>query len=440
MNSEGFKETAIGLIPENWKLNAVKDITNKVCVGFVGTCLKYYCGDSEGIPMIRTTNLTNNKISYDNLKYVLPEFHKKNIKSQLKKGDLVIARHGNNGQICSFEEDIEANCLNIVIVKPDNDKAYHKYLLYAFKSPIIRHQIEASIVGSVQGVLNTKTIEKLEIPCPILMEQYKIAEILDKLNQKIELNQKMNQNLEAIGQSLFKHWFVNFEFPDENNNPYKSSGGEMFDSEIGQIPVKWDVQELGNIIETIGGGTPSTKKEEYWENGDIQWFSPSDITGNNQMFISNSDKKINRHGLKSSSAKLLPPKSLMLTSRATVGELSINIHEACTNQGFINCIPNDRLSLQYLYFWIKMNKKNIIGLASGSTFREINKSTFRALKIIIPNQKKLSKYNLILAPIFNEIEILQIQNEKLSQIRDSLLPKLISGRIRVNILEEASAK
>ena len=130
----------------------------------------------------------------------------------------------------------------------------------------------------------------------------------------------------------------------------------------------------------------------------------------------------------------------MMTSRATVGELSINTQEASTNQGFITCIPNEKLSTYYLHFWIKMNKENIISLSSGSTFREINKSTFRALKIVIPNNEVLSTYNSLLKSIFSQIEILQAQNQELSQIRASLLPKLMSGKIRVNIPEEATVK
>ena len=119
------------------------------------------------------------------------------------------------------------------------------------------------------------------------------------------------------------------------------------ESELGLVPAGWEVRPIGNVVETVGGGTPSTKNSDYWDDSNIVWFSPSDLTAAGTMFVSDSDKKINALGLQKSSAKLFPPYSVMMTSRATIGVTAINTQTACTNQGFITCLPNEALSEWY---------------------------------------------------------------------------------------------
>ncbi len=436
MSSKGYKETEIGLIPEGWKLKAFSDIVDIIGGGTPKTTMEEYW---EGeIPWLSVVDFNNEFRTVNETEKSITEMGLNNSSTKiLKKGELIISARGTVGAIAQLGRDMAFNqsCYGLRAMKTMTDNDFIYYLL-KYSLNILKQTTH----GSTFDTITKNTFDLLKVPLPPMKEQIKIASILSVLDDKIELNHRMNQTLEAIGQAIFRHWFVHFEFPNSEGQPYRSSGGEMVDSELGEIPKGWDVQEIGNTIETTGGGTPSTKKEEYWENGDIQWFSPRDITANKQMFITDSEKKITKKGLKNSSAKLFPPYSLMMTSRATVGELSINTQEASTNQGFITCIPNEKLSTYYLHFWIKMNKENIISLSSGSTFREINKSTFRALKIVIPNNEVLSTYNSLLKSIFSQIEILQAQNQELSQIRASLLPKLMSGKIRVNIPEEATVK
>ena len=438
MSSEGFKETEIGLIPEDWKIKIAEKFCLRVADGTHDSPKK----KDHGMYLITSRHLKGNKLDFQNA-YLISEqdYDEVNKRSKVNQWDVLISMIGTIGEIyLENNKEINYAIKNIGLFKSKN-RNQGEWLYYYLKSFRAKEYIHMNKSGTTQEYITLGALRKFPIVYPKDdLELKKIISILSSLDRKIELNNKMNQNLEAIGQAIFRHWFVHFEFPNSEGQPYRSSGGEMVDSELGEIPKGWDVQEIGNTIETTGGGTPSTKKEEYWENGDIQWFSPRDITANKQMFITDSEKKITKKGLKNSSAKLFPPYSLMMTSRATVGELSINTQEASTNQGFITCIPNEKLSTYYLHFWIKMNKENIISLSSGSTFREINKSTFRALKIVIPNNEVLSTYNSLLKSIFSQIEILQAQNQELSQIRASLLPKLMSGKIRVNIPEEATVK
>jgi type I restriction enzyme S subunit len=211
----------------------------------------------------------------------------------------------------------------------------------------------------------------------------------------------------------------------------------MVDSELGLIPDGWEIKPIGSTIEITGGGTPSTKVMEYWKNGSINWFTPSDLTSKGTMFITDSEKKISPLGLQKSSAKLFPAYSVMMTSRATLGVLSINTKESCTNQGFITCIPNEQLSVFQIYYWIQENKEQIIGLGHGSTYPEIIKSIFRQLPIIIPEKNLSIMFKEKITPICKLIENLQSQNDDLKQTRDFLLPRLISGEIDVSDLDIA---
>ena len=239
-----FKQTEIGIIPEDWKVDELQELSERICVGYVGSCQSDYCEDRKGIPMIRTTNLSPHGLIMEDLKYVTPEFHQQNKKSQLKKGDVLIARHGEKGVACVYNVDKEANCLNIVIIRPKPEPLLSFFILYGLKSPYVMNQIRANQVGTVQGVLNTKVIAKLLFPIPATEERVAIAKFLRSLDSKIELNQQMNEILEEIGKAVFKHWLIDFEFPNDEGKPYKSSGGEMvYREELGkEIPKGWKVE------------------------------------------------------------------------------------------------------------------------------------------------------------------------------------------------------
>ena len=231
-----------------------------------------------------------------------------------------------------------------------------------------------------------------------------------------------------MAQALYREWFVKFRFPG-----HEMVG--MVKTELGMVPEGWEVKPIGEVIETIGGGTPSTKIPDYWENGDIIWFTPSDLTASDTMFISESSKKITQSGFKNNSARLFPPYSVMMTSRATIGVTAINTKEACTNQGFITCIPNEHLSTCQIYFWIGQNRDKIITIASGATYKEINRTEFRQFLITVPDRDINKSFVQITAPIAKQIENLQVKNANLRRTRDLLLPKLISGEVDVEKID-----
>jgi type I restriction enzyme S subunit len=228
-----------------------------------------------------------------------------------------------------------------------------------------------------------------------------------------------------MAMALYKHWFVDF-------GPFQD--GEFIDSELGLIPKGWEVKIIGNVIDTLGGGTPKTTENSYWENGDILWYSPTDLTRDNAMFSLDSSKRINNLGLLKSSAKLFPPYSLLMSSRATIGALTINTIKASTNQGFITMIPNDNMSVYQLYSWTKWNMDLIISKSNGSTFKEISKANFRSLEIVVGQNIELFLRES--KNIFDKVENNIQENQSLTKLRDTLLPKLISGEVRLKEFRE----
>lgn len=223
--------------------------------------------------------------------------------------------------------------------------------------------------GAGVPTLNRNDLDTLEIGVHSLPIQRKIATILSAYDDLIENNNSRIKILEEMAQAIYREWFVNFRFRGHEKV-------KMIKSKMGMIPEGWEVSSVQDTFEILGGGTPSKKVSDYWEDGTINWYVPSDLTAQRTMFMDESGEKISELGLRKSSARLFPAYCIMMTSRATLGVISINTDEACTNQGFITCIPNEKFPLYTLYYWLHENVEKFISLGTGATFKEITKGVF----------------------------------------------------------------
>jgi type I restriction enzyme S subunit len=317
------------------------------------------------------------------------------------------------------------------LVQIKSDKADSDFIYWLLRTKNYQKTIVNSASGSTVRHTSPSKIQEYIFSLPPIEEQKQIADILSCLDNKIDNLRRQNETLEKIAQTLFKHWFIDFEFPNDEGKPYKSSGGAMVASELGDIPEGWRVGKLGEEVETVGGGTPSTTEPSYWEDGDIYWYSPTDLTKSKTIFSLDTSKKITKLGLDKSSARLFPKYSILMTSRATIGEVTINTNYACTNQGFITLIPNSLFDTFYLFCWLKTQLTKVNLLASGSTFPELSKSDFRNFDFLIPSNHLVLGFRELLNPLFLRIETNTKQIQTLTKTRDTLLPKLMSGQIRV---------
>ena len=313
----------------------------------------------------------------------------------------------------------------------DPDKADVRFIKYYLDT--IKGQIKQVTKGATQDNLSLDKLLSFDIFAPSLTIQRKIAGILSAYDDLIENNTRRIKILEEMARTIYREWFVEFRAPGvklrkATPDEKKVTGKDVF-------PAGWELKSIGEAFETLGGGTPSTKNPEYWDNGDVTWFTPSDLTAAGAMFIGQSSKRITQLGLQKSHARLFPPYSVMMTSRATIGVTAINTKEACTNQGFVICIPNERVSAWQIYFWIQANKEEIISVASGATYKEINRSEFREFSIAVADSKTIARFVELVTPIAKQVENLIVKNTNLRRTRDLLLPRLVSGELDVENVE-----
>lgn len=319
---------------------------------------------------------------------------------------------------------------NIFRIRPLKERANSVFLYYFFKSNVGREYLLSIASQTAATSIRSSELVDLKIKLPPLPTQKAIAEILSSLDDKIELNNKINQNLEALAQALFKQWFVDFEFPNENGEPYKSSGGEMIDSELGEIPKGWEVENLEKFGEVICGKTPSKADTENF-GYDVPFVKIPDMHG--KVFITETTESLSIKGANSQRKKLLPKGSVMVSSIATVGLVALNTRNSQTNQQINSIIPNSSILTYFLYFLCLELKPTFLNLASGGAVTlNMNTSTFKGIKVTHPDSEVLKYFHERVDPIFEQILNLQIENEQLISLRDTLLPKLISGELEVN--------
>jgi len=344
---------------------------------------------------------------------------------------IIIGRVGAYCGIVYFEKNRCWISDNAILAKAKRDVS-SKFMFYKLTSM----NLNDMSIGSSQPLLTQTILKGLRINIPKYQEQVKIAKILSSLDEKIEINNQISKKLEEMAQAIFKQWFVDFEFPNENGEPYKSSGGEMVESELGMIPKGWKIGSINDLGTIVSGGTPSKKKEEYYTEHGIPWITPKDLSLNKNRFISRGTIDITEEGLKNSSAKLMPKGTVLFSSRAPIGYIAIAKNEVSTNQGFKSIIPKSNIGSEFVYQFLKMNKEIIESRASGSTFKEISGGELKKIPAIIPSNNIIYRYNLITIKISSFIKNNEEELEKLRTIRDTLLPKLMSGEIRVPVEEE----
>ena len=305
-----------------------------------------------------------------------------------------------------------------IIESANEEELNIRYLCYALNQQL--RLLKTMSSGSTTKFLTVRMLDNLDIPLPSINIQTEIVNILSAYDDLIENNQKQIKLLEEAAQRIYKEWFVDLRFPGYENTKI-----------VDGVPEEWRVASIADICDTVGGGTPSTKIQSYYEKGDILWVTPTDITRNFSLALLDTEKKITPEGLKNSSAKMLPAETILMTSRASVGFFGMCKYEVCTNQGFISCIPKRENLQMYLLFNLKSRVEEIRQKAGGSTYLEISKTVFRELKIILPKDEVLAEYQKNVHDIFDEIYCRTEMIKSLVDMRNRLRPKLMSGEVEV---------
>lgn len=263
--------------------------------------------------------------------------------------------------------------------------------------------------------------------------QNKIVAVLQGLEKKITINRRINQNLEAMAKQLYDYWFVQFDFPNEEGKPYKSSGGEMvWNKKLKRdIPALWKTKVIEDIADVYNGATPSTVNEQNY-GGDIVWITPKDLSDQKQKFVYQGERDISQAGYNSCSTHLLPPNTILMSSRAPIGLLSIAKTELCTNQGFKSFVPQAENISTYLYYYLNIHIKQIEQLGTGTTFKEVSREDVLKFPILKPSDTILDLWEERVSALNNKQFEIQKENEYLTKQRDGLLPLLMNGQVSVN--------
>lgn len=384
----------------------------------------------SGYPSIRTPNVGRGRLILDGVNRVDEETYIKWTRRAVpKKDDLIIAREAPVGNVAIVRKGQEV-CLGqrTVLVRPDPSLVEPEFLCYFMLGEYVQTRFMAAATGATVPHLNMSDLRSLPIPeLPALPTQRRIASILSTYDDLIENNTRRIEILEEMARRLYEEWFVHFRFPGHEQVSFK-------ETELGRVPEGWEVKTVADTFEIFGGGTPSKKEPSYWEGGTINWFSPTDLTRAGTAFMDSSGAKITDIGLRKSSARMFPAFSVMMTSRATLGVISINTTEACTNQGFITCLPSKRFPLYLLYYWLNANVETFISLGTGATFKEITKGTFKTIPLAVPSLQVANQFQDDVSPLMSLALNLQRKNANLRTQRDLLLPKLVSGEIDVSEL------
>jgi type I restriction enzyme, S subunit len=337
---------------------------------------------------------------------------------------LIVAMYGDGdtaGNVAVNKVPLTTNqaCCNFIV---DPKKADYLFLYYYLKGSY-SNLVSLKLGGSQQN-LNAATLKRFPVPAIALPEQHKIAAVLSAYDDLIANNQRRIALLESMAEEVYREWFVRMRFP----------GCAQVAIEKG-VPHGWQLPPTAQAFSFYGGATPSKDVARFWQGGAVHWYTPTDITGAAGLFMEASSEQCTEEGLENCSAKLFPAHSIMMTSRATIGAIGINLAPACTNQGFITCIPNDRYPLSYLYHWLKLAKPHFESLSGGATFAELTKGTFKRIRILTPPKAIVNAFDQRVAPMFKQMELLIRTNSRLKATRDALLPRLISGKLKVDHLD-----
>jgi type I restriction enzyme, S subunit len=321
------------------------------------------------------------------------------------------------------------------------DRIDRQYLYSYMRSPEFHAQL-ASRKGETDmaDYVSLTAQRQLKITLPSIATQREIGSAVAALDARIDLLRQTNATLEAIAQALFKSWFIDFDparAKAEGREPegMDAATAALFPSEFeesaqGLIPAGWRVEEVGRTAECVGGGTPSTKEPHYWEPATHHWATPKDLSGLDSPVLLNTERSLSDSGLAKVSSGLLPAGTLLMSSRAPIGYVAIAQIPVAVNQGFIAMKPAGALPSEFLYFWCHANMDVIKQKANGSTFMEISKAAFRPIPLVLPTRHVIEHFVALAQPIFARIAEGERQRLLLAEVRDTLLPRLISGKLR----------
>ncbi len=488
-------DLAFANCPNEWEMTTLGQLVDtgggSVQTGPFGSQLHASDYVEAGIPSVMPKNIAIEGIAEEEIARITPEDARRLAKYLLAEGDIIYSRRGDveKSALVKPEEAgwlCGTGCLRVRLGK--NPKVTPEFLHAYLSTPTIREWVSRNAIGATMPNLNTSILRDVPVLVPESKDIKYIASTWDAFNDKIQLNRQTNQTLESMAQALFKSWFVDFDpvidnalaagndippelaaraegrkslqiraeqhaalrasdTPDAVQHPQLPEAirqlfpsSFVFHAEMGWIPKGWEVKPVGDVIQNVGGGTPKTSELSFWENGIHPFCTPKDMSLLTSKMLLGTERHLTDAGVEKISSGKLPVGTVLMSSRAPIGYLAITDTAVSVNQGIIAMKPSFPFGSEYILSWAEANMDEVISRANGSTFLEISKKNFREIPFVLPGDDVLQKYDALAKPYFTRITSIQKEVSQLTQLRDTLLPKLISGELRIPEAKQAVQK
>lgn len=420
-------------MPNNWKTYKLSQVTTKIGSGSTprGGQEAY---KTSGISLIRSQNVLDFTFSTSGLAFIDHAQASKLNNVTLEEEDVLLNITGDSvARVCQVPKELLPARVNqhVAIIRANKEILNPTFLKYSLLETSNKNSLlNMASAGATRQAITKSMIEGFEIKLPSIQEQQSIASILSAIDDKIENNLAINKTLEEMAMALYKHWFVDF-------GPFQD--GEFVESGLGMIPEGWEVKSFFDLFDLLSGGTPKTSINEYW-NGDINWVSAKDIGSNNiGFYINNTEKKITELGVQKSATKILPENTVIVVARGSVGKYGMITKPMAMNQSCYGIYSKSQYSQPLTYLLIQSLIKHFIQVSYGSVFDTITTSTFQNINVLVPPKEVFVEISREVDTYFEQIKENIKENQTLTQLRDTLLPKLISGEVRLKEFQEQVA-
>jgi len=428
-----------------WPVVSLAEIATKIGSGATPKGgAEVYLPSRARFALVRSQNVFDRRFDHDGLAFITDEQADGLRGVVLKPDDILLNITGDGitfGRACMVPKDVLPACVNqhVSIIRLDRQRADAGYVLAFLTHPDVKSYIESFNAGGSRRAITKGHIESFRLPLPPLSEQRAIAHILGALDDKIELNRRMNETLDAMAQAIFKSWFVDFDpvraMAEDRDRGLPKVLADLFpdsfeDSELGEIPKGWEIQRFADTIDIIGGGTPKTSVAEYWE-GDIPWFSVVDAPSNSEVWVVDTVKKVTLEGVANSSTRLLPVGTTIISARGTVGRIALVGVPMAMNQSCYGLRGRAGTHGFFTYFTTRELITRLKQHAHGSVFDTITQETLAGVSLASPPAVLIDAFESQVRPALERIRASLLDSRTLATLRDTLLPKLISGELRV---------